>query len=57
MPSRWVKLRPWYYTERRQPTRAVETAEALRYEEAACVVRYDDHEAAGPRKEEVRACY
>lgn len=27
--SRWVKIRPWYYTERRQPTRAAEKRAAL----------------------------
>lgn len=32
MPSKWVKLLPWYYDERRQPTRAHELEEALRFE-------------------------
>jgi hypothetical protein len=29
MPSKWVKVRPWYYTERRQPTRAAEYERAV----------------------------
>ena len=33
MRSKWVKLRPWYYTERRQPTRAAEMSEALSHED------------------------
>lgn len=35
MPSRWVKILPWYYTERNQPTRAAALREALTFEEAA----------------------
>jgi hypothetical protein len=33
MPSRWVKVLPWYYTERRQPTRAAEYQHALARED------------------------
>lgn len=29
MRSKWVKLLPWYYTKRRQPTRAVEREAAI----------------------------
>jgi hypothetical protein len=29
MRSKWVKLLPWYYTQRRQPTRAVEQEAAI----------------------------
>lgn len=32
-PSAWVKVRPWYYTERRQPSRAAELRAALKREE------------------------
>jgi hypothetical protein len=31
IPSRWLKLRPWYYIlGRRQPTRAAERRKALK---------------------------
>ena len=33
MPSGWVKVRPWYYTGRKQPTRAAEFRLALMYED------------------------
>lgn len=29
MRSKWVKLRPWYYTKRRRTARAVEQALAI----------------------------
>jgi hypothetical protein len=29
MSSKWVKVLPWYYTERRQPTRAAEFRRVL----------------------------
>lgn len=32
MPSRWVKILPWYYADRRQPTRAAEKAAAIKRE-------------------------
>ncbi len=35
LPSRWVKIRPWYYAERNAPTRAADLAAALGYEDAA----------------------
>lgn len=34
MPSRWVRVLPWYYTERRQPSRAAEFRRALAGEDA-----------------------
>jgi hypothetical protein len=30
MPSRWVKILPWYYTERKEPSRAAEKAAAIK---------------------------
>jgi len=30
LPSRWVKILPWYYTEKDQPTRAEELKKALK---------------------------
>lgn len=30
VPSRWVKILPWYYTERRQPSRAAEKTAAIK---------------------------
>lgn len=35
MPSRWVKLRPWCYTERDAPTRAAEREHAVERDLAA----------------------
>lgn len=35
MPSPWVKVCPWYYTGKKQPSRAAERAAALEYEERA----------------------
>ena len=35
MPSKWVKVLPWYYTQRRTPSRAQETRDALRREKRA----------------------
>lgn len=35
MRSKWVKLRPWYYTRRRQTARAVEQALAIAADAAA----------------------
>lgn len=35
MRSKWVKLLPWYYTKRRQPTRAVEREMAIEDDLAA----------------------
>jgi hypothetical protein len=32
MAAARVKVLPWYYTERREPTRAAELAEAFAYE-------------------------
>ena len=29
VPSSWVKIRPWYYTGRTQPSRAVDGAAAI----------------------------
>jgi hypothetical protein len=55
IPGWYVKIRPWYYTERSSvPARAAELAVALAYEEAAmgpddfhggsgCADDYDDH--------------
>jgi len=33
VPSKWVKIVPWYYTKRRQPSRAAEKAAAIKREE------------------------
>lgn len=38
MPSRWVKVCPWYYTERNQPSRARAKRDAIRR----------DRDAVGP---------
>ena len=46
MRSKWVRLRPWYYAERRQPTRAAEMSEALLREERQ-VRRPDGCDTAG----------
>lgn len=35
MASKWAKVCPWYYTERRQPSRAAEKAAALETERKA----------------------
>lgn len=29
LPSRWVKILPWYYTERKQPSRAAAKRAAI----------------------------
>lgn len=35
VPSKWVKVLPWYYTDRRVPSRQQELRDALRDEDAA----------------------
>ncbi len=35
IPSRLVKVLPWYYTEKKQPTRAAEREDTLSFEYAA----------------------
>jgi hypothetical protein len=35
MPSKWVKLVPWYYTERNAPSRQSSLGEALAAEDSA----------------------
>lgn len=35
IPSRRIKILPWYYTEKDQPTRAAELRDALREESRA----------------------
>jgi hypothetical protein len=42
MRSVWVKLRPWYYVRRRQPTRAVERERAIRADQAATSPRPEE---------------
>ncbi len=55
MPSRWVKLRPWFYTKRTQPSRQREIHVALKAELAEpeiarCIVdALERHVAAGGR--------
>jgi len=48
MPSRWLKLRPWYYTAaRRQPTRAAEFQRVLIEEDVSPLpVFFDEHDLA-----------
>lgn len=41
IPSRWVKILPWYYTERRQVSRAAEREKALAYESNASTTEED----------------
>lgn len=35
MPSRWVRILPWYYTERKQPARQTVLFAVLTFEEDA----------------------
>ena len=46
MPSRWAKLRPWYYTERRQPTRAAEFRRVLIEEDVPPPRFFDEYDLA-----------
>jgi hypothetical protein len=34
-PSKWVKILPWYYSKRRQPSRAAEKTAAIKFERKA----------------------
>lgn len=40
MPSKWVKVLPWYYTSRRQPTRAAEFQRVLIEDEPGEIIGY-----------------
>jgi hypothetical protein len=46
MLSRWVKCRPWYYTERRQPTRAAEFRRVLIEDDPPRPLIFDERDLA-----------